>query len=115
MPRPRSNAAPSFRTAPRAGFIGRVAGRVAAVALAALAASALAAPSAQAATPRTSPDALSPLRVFISVVPVTPAPLVVLHEDERAHLDALSCERPAAAPPRDAVRHASSRTAPGGR
>jgi hypothetical protein len=73
-------------------------------------------PVAQAATAHQKADPLSPLRVFIAVVPTTPAPLVTLHENERAHLDALTCERPVAAPASlDALRQAaSSRTAPGG-
>jgi hypothetical protein len=94
----------------RASFVALVA------LLVTLAAGLVGAPAAHAATGRTQADPLSPLRVFISVVPVTPAPFVVLHEDERAHLDALTCERPAAAGgPLDALRQAaSSRTAPGG-
>jgi hypothetical protein len=81
-------------------------GLVALVALVWGLSSLVATPSAHAATARVQPDPLSPLRVFIAVVPTTPAPLVVLHENERAHLDALTCERPASA--LDALRQAAS-------
>ena len=104
MERARSIAAVRIRGARRVGLVALV--------------SAFAfAPVAHAATAHVHADPLSPLRVFIAVVPATPAPLVTLHEDERAHLDALSCERPAAVPGSlDALRQAaSSRTAPGGR
>jgi hypothetical protein len=110
MARPGSNAAIALPRAGRAGLVALVA------LVFALASGLVSTPSAHAATARTQADPLSPLRVFIAVVPVTPAPLVILHENERAHLDALTCERPAAAGNAlDALRQATtSRTAPGG-
>jgi hypothetical protein len=106
MQRARSIAASLYRGACRAGLVALVA---------AFALVLPGAPVAHAATAHVQADPLSPLRVFIAVVPTTPAPLVTLHENERAHLDALTCERPAATPGLDALRQAaSSRTAPGG-